>query len=766
MPRPYRLSCLIVVSMFLTTVVNGQTKSPTVTSVPTVTAAVTANGVRFVAFGEVQQMRLEVFDAAGVEVFDSGFRAGNVRDWSLKRKRSQAIADGTYQLVVTIRDLDGRLSLKQCAVSVQDEQAALALGAAELATGPEVEQVAVAPAIEETAVTAVTHDGREGQLTRTRGAFSFRLGDFFRGNEQEQMRLTEDGKLGIGTTEPQAKLDVAGDIRAAGNIQATQGISFPDGTVQTTGLSGRRDADGNLIPNAAGTGTQNQIAKWAETGGAGTLTNSIITETPAGNIGISNAAPTTKLSVLGAAGAELRFDKGAQSITPVLNVISQPANTTLGAAAGLAAGGGGSSFNFSDNLPFFIVKDTKSNVVNNNLGFGTPLLTVHPSGNVGVGPTNPTAKLDVSGNINTSTQYNIGGNRVLAINAAQNNTIVGITNASVSAGGGNTFVGVAAGANNTIGVSNVFVGIGAGSGNTNGAENTYVGGGAGLFGNGSGNSFFGRLAGSSMQLNSNANSFFGANAGAAISSGGLNSFFGWGAGLMNTTGANNTFLGVQAGAQNLGGGNNTFVGKDAGDGNQSGQNNTLIGTFADVATGAISNGTAIGYRAAVSQANSLVLGSIDGVNGASADTKVGIGTTAPNHRLTVGAQETPITTDAQLGIYGSNTAYSLMRETSLNVELIAGVDVGFTAGKGLFGTMTNHPITFVTNNAHRMTISNTGEIGIGTISPATRLHIGTGSVYISNQGSGVILKALDGDNCYLMRVVNSGALSMALIPCP
>jgi len=64
------------------------------------------------------------------------------------------------------------------------------------------------------AAVVLVHDGQEGQLTRTRGALSFRVGDLFSGLDREQMRLTEAGDLGLGTQQPQAKLDVAGDIRA------------------------------------------------------------------------------------------------------------------------------------------------------------------------------------------------------------------------------------------------------------------------------------------------------------------------------------------------------------------------------------------------------------------------------------------------------------------------------------------------------------------------------------------------------------------------
>lgn len=61
---------------------------------------------------------------------------------------------------------------------------------------------------------------------------------------------------------------------------------------------------------------------------------------------------------------------------------------------------------------------------------------------------------------------------------------------------------------------------------------------------------------------------------------------------------------------------------------------TFIGAFSDGQTN-IFNATAIGFRAKVTQSNSLVLGSINGVNGAVTDTNVGVGTTAPADRLHV-----------------------------------------------------------------------------------------------------------------------------------
>ena len=66
-----------------------------------------------------------------------------------------------------------------------------------------------------------------------------------------------------------------------------------------------------------------------------------------------------------------------------------------------------------------------------------------------------------------------------------------------------------------------------------------------------------------------------------------------------------------------------------------GTNNTIIGSSADVGSSGLTNAAAIGANAQVTQSNSLVLGSINGVHGATANTFVGIGTTAPLVRLNV-----------------------------------------------------------------------------------------------------------------------------------
>ncbi len=224
---------------------------------PAVTISVTEGGVRFVGLGSFRQMRLEVFSADGQTIYNSDFQAGSVRDWGLEDKAGQRVTNGTYLCVITIRDLSGKLITKQGSVALENGQASLQMEGA--ASGNIEAEKALTPVTDSAnaAVALIGHDGRNGQVVSTRGGFSFRAGDFFGGKDVELMRLTPLEKAADGTA--RARLDIAGTIRAA------QGIEFADGTVQTSGLSGRTDAQGNRVPNVGGTGTQNRLAKWTDT---------------------------------------------------------------------------------------------------------------------------------------------------------------------------------------------------------------------------------------------------------------------------------------------------------------------------------------------------------------------------------------------------------------------------------------------------------------------------------------------------------------------
>src|SRR5437588_829729 len=99
-----------------------------------------------------------------------------------------------------------------------------------------------------------------------------------------------------------------------------------------------------------------------------------------------------------------------------------------------------------------------------------------------------------------------------------------------------------------------------------------------------------------------------------------NSFFGGLAGEANTSGCCNSFFGLEAGGANTTGNFNSFFGHVTGGNSQMGSRNTLLGAFAFVGSGNLTNATAIGANARVDASDALVLASINGINGATANT--------------------------------------------------------------------------------------------------------------------------------------------------
>jgi hypothetical protein len=139
----------------------------------------------------------------------------------------------------------------------------------------------------------------------------------------------------------------------------------------------------------------------------------------------------------------------------------------------------------------------------------------------------------------------------------------------------------------------------------------------------------------------------------------------------------------------LTGNSNTAVGSAAGTALTSGSAATLLGRGANVASGGLSNVTAIGASALVSQANSLVLGSVNGVNGATSDTRVGIGTTTPGAALDVEV-EGGATATAQFTRIGTTEGPRLLFQSARGTRaapeaLIPGDNLIFLAGRGHTG---------------------------------------------------------------------------------
>lgn len=228
--------------------------------------------------------------------------------------------------------------------------------------------------------------------------------------------------------------------------------------------------------------------------------------------------------------------------------------------------------------------------------------------------------------VNATTQYNIGGSRVLTLGTGVDNLFVGdLAGQANSTGGANSFFGKAAGFNNSIGGdnsffgrsagftntsgnSNSFFGVQAGRDNSSGANNSFFGRAAGRGSNGNLNSFFGFEAGLNNQ--SDENSLFGHQAGRVNQSGLRNSFFGAFAGWQNVNGQQNAFFGRSAGFRTTGGSFNTFIGSEAGNQNTVADYNTAIGANATSVSAGLSYSTAIGADTVVHASNRVQIGRI------------------------------------------------------------------------------------------------------------------------------------------------------------
>jgi hypothetical protein len=240
------------------------------------------------------------------------------------------------------------------------------------------------------------------------------------------------------------------------------------------------------------------------------------------------------------------------------------------------------------------------------------------------------------------------------------------------------------------------------------------------------------------------------------------------AGALMTSGDDNTFVGGSSGAATTSTSSSTLIGSHAGDTNMTGSNLTILGAYADVSSGGLLNSTAIGYRALAGMSNAVILGSINGVNGASADTRVGIGTTTPGAPLEIEREVDPLTTGrlphVSLTSYGAqpiiagrtaNGTRAVPTATQLNDELLtikADGHIGnqFTGDgrakivvrstQNWTATATGAAMDFYTtpNNTtvplQRVVITHDGQVGIGRSSVTQALDV-NGDVRIGATGS-------------------------------
>jgi hypothetical protein len=386
---------LLVIASLSIICAQGQDKNESKsTAALSITIAGNSERVRFTAPGSVMRMHIEVYAETGETLFDSNSK-GNVFDWSLSDSTGQRLADGSYLCVVTAKTLSGKLSQRLGTVSVQGKQVSVrGTQGTQLSAGQQqwvgpVEENAALIVLQEDDVpsaTVVAHDGQNGQVTSTVGALTFRTGDLFSGKEQEGMRLTTDGNVGIGTDTPEARLDVNGMIRAR------QGFQFADGSVLNLSPKGGglritlpsgKTATVSLSPSAVA-GTANYLPKFASDG-TSLLDSAIYQDPSTGFIGIGTTTPAHPFVV--------RRNGGSLGVHSVGELFvdrddrSRSASLTVGTAGVLKW-----IFGMPSGQDGFQVYDLTNNV---SRFFVDPA-----NGNIGMGTNSPGTRLDVVGALN------------------------------------------------------------------------------------------------------------------------------------------------------------------------------------------------------------------------------------------------------------------------------------------------------------------------------------------------------------------------------